>query len=424
MSELSWIPVMSAGLAAAAAYGVVSSLQCATRAVAVAPAGAEQRPDATVLAAARKRRRISFVVPALLAAGVAYLAMARVVSPSHEAALAAAPVAIPVETAAVAETEWPTYVKVPGNVSAMDTATIASRSGGLAAKVLVDAGAQVVKGQLLAEVGVADAHAQVAQAQARVDTAQAALKQVSANYDRYKTLYDKQFASAAQFQQAERQYLAAKAELDAANRGLSAAQTDVGYAEIHAPFDGIVAKKEVWPGDYANPGATLFVIAGVTPEIRAAAGPETFTALKVGDKAIARVNGQDLPATVTSLVDAADPQTRTHLVKLRLDPGVAAPFGAYAEVRFSLRQTRALSVPATALTERAGLVGVFVVGADHRAHLRLARAGERADGRVAIMAGLESGEQVILSPSADLENGSLVSLRKTAAKAAAGVNRG
>ncbi|MCI4678727.1 efflux RND transporter periplasmic adaptor subunit [Rhodoblastus acidophilus] len=422
MSQISWIPVFSAALAAAAAYGLAARVQCAANAGAVAQAGGEKRKGAAS-ASAQKPRRGLFLVGALLAAALAYVAVERALTPASEEALNVAPAATPVRIADAVATQWPTSVTIPGNVSAVDTANIASRSGGLVTRVLVDAGAQVTKGQLLAEVGTADAHAQIAQAQARVDTAQAVLKQVSAEYDRYNTLHEKQFASTAQFQQAERQYLAARAELDAADRGLSAAQTDIGYAEIRAPFDGIVAQKSVWPGDYANPGTTLFVVASATPEIRASAGPATFAALKVGDAAVVRVNGQDLPAKVTSLVDAADPQTRTHLVKLWLDRGAAAPFGSYAEVRFNLGQTPALSVPEAALTERAGLVGVFVVGKDDHAHLRLVRAGAHAGGQVAIMAGLKAGDRVILSPPADLENGSPVS-PQTAVKAATEGNNG
>ena len=421
MSSLSWIPAFTAALAATAAYGLTASRFCA-RGGAVVATIAENKPEAG--GSARKPRRVAFLVASALAAGLTYLAVARAMAPAHvttgareQAFEAAAPAAAPVSVAAATQEQWPSSVTIPGNVSAVDTANIASRAGGLVTKVLVEAGDQVAEGQPLAKVGTADAQAQLAQAQARVNTAQAAYKQVSAEYQRYKTLHDKGFASTAQFQQAERQYFAAQAEINAAGRGLEAARTDVGYAEIDAPFAGIVAQKNVWPGDYANPAAILFVLASDKAEIRAQAGPKTFAALKVGDKAVARINGRDIPATVTSLVGAADARTRTHLVKLRLDGNAAAPFGAYADIRFHIGETPALSIPEAALTERAGLVSVFVVGADGQAHLRLVRTGARENGQVAILAGLEAGDKVILSPPPSLENGSPVSARDAIAEA-------
>ncbi len=413
MSHMNWIPVLSAAVAAIAVYSVRYGLQSAPQVAArFAP---QARRNATgqdeTAVRAQNPRRGYFLASAMLAAALVYGVAAHLLTPAEPVAPTVAVTAPSVKVSVAAEEHWPATVDIPASVSAVDTANLASRHGGVVTKVLVDAGAHVKKGALLAEVGTADVRAGLAQAQARVDTAKAAYDQSSAQFDRYRTLYEKKIASTAQFELMQRHFLSAKAELDAANLALTAARSDLGYAEIRAPFDGIVAQKNVWPGDYANPGTTLFVIASGTPEIRAEASAETFAALKVGDKAVVVVNGKKLPAVVTRLVDAADPQTRTHLVKLRLEDQRSAPFGAYAELRLNLGKFRALSVPEAALTERAGLVSVFVVGKDHHAHLRLVRVGERADGRVAIMAGLKAGEKVILSPSADLENGSPVSPR-------------
>ncbi len=357
---------------------------------------------------AGKRPRLPFLALAILLAalvsGVSALLLPASNPASQEPALAAA---VPVKVARVTQAEWSSVVSIPGTVSAVDTANLASRTGGWVTKVTADAGAQVEKGDLLAEVGTVDLHAQLAQAEARLATAKASFDQTSAQESRYRTLQRDRYASTAQYQGVHRDFLAAGAELDAATLALKAAKSNIDYAEIRAPFAGIVAQKNIWPGDYAAPGATLFVIASGTPEIRARAGAATFGSLKAGDKAVVAVDGKPLPAVVTRLVGAADPQTRTHLVKLRLEGGATAPFGAYAEVRLNLGRFQALAVPEAALTKRAGLVSVFALGKDNRAHLRLVRTGEREDGRVAIMAGLKEGQSVILNPSANLENGSL-----------------
>jgi hypothetical protein len=79
---------------------------------------------------------------------------------------------------------------------------------------------------------------------------------------------------------------------------------------------------------------------------------------------------------------------------------------------------RVLTVPAAAVVERAGLVGVFVVDKDHRAHFRLVRTGQSRNGQVAVAAGLAAGEMVIARPTADLVNDRLVEPGAAAPKAA------
>jgi RND family efflux transporter MFP subunit len=310
----------------------------------------------------------------------------------------------PVEVTLAKEVSWPDRVTVPATVSAVDTAVLASRAGGWVTRVEVEAGAHVEKGAPLAEVGMSDARGRLADAEARVTAAKASFDEASANERRYRVLNRTHAASERQYDEAERALATAKAELSAANAALTVAKSNLDYSEIRAPFAGMIVEKKVSPGDFAAAGAALFVIAGTIPEIRAQVGPKTFAALKLGDEAEIAISGKRQPATITRLVDAADPAARTHLVELHLKDGAAAAYGAYAELSLTLGAARQLAVPATALTRRAGLAGVFVVDAENRAHFRLVRAGEERDGKIAIAAGLVSGERVVAAPAANLEN--------------------
>ncbi len=320
----------------------------------------------------------------------------------------AASVGPPVQVVPATDVDWPRLVSVPGTVSAVDTAVLASRAGGWVARVEVDAGAHVVQGALLAEVGASEARGRVAEAQSRLTTAEATLKDATDDERRYSAVYRARAVSAQQNDAAQRRFIAAKAEVAAATSALAVARSNLDYAEIRAPFAGIVAEKNVWAGDFAAPGATLFVIASDRPEIRAHVGPAIYGALKVGDQTEVVIDGKALPAVLTLVVAAADPRTRTHLVELRLQGDATAPYGAYAELRLTLGRFPTLTVPATALARRAGLLGVFVVDKAHRAHFRLVRTGESREGRVAIVAGLAAGETVIAAPTADLINNSPV----------------
>ena len=303
---------------------------------------------------------------------------------------------------------WPRTVVVPATVGAVDRANLASRAGGWATSVTVDAGAQVAKDALLAEIGVATATGQIAEAQSRLRSAQAALKEAAANEQRSSVLLRNHTTTAQQYDAVHRRFIAAQAEVAATTSALTVANNNLGYAEIRAPFGGVIAEKNIWPGAFAAPGQTLFILVSDEREIRAHVGPETFAALKVGEPAEAIVNGTAIPATITAIVGPADPETRTHLVKLRFDGSATAPYGAFAEVRLTLKRSPALVAPLAALTRRAGLLGVFVVDKGKHAHFRLVRAGESRDGQVEIAAGLAPGELIVVSPQFELTNDRLV----------------
>lgn len=311
----------------------------------------------------------------------------------------------PVQVATAKAVPWPDAVTIPATVSAVDTAVLASRAGGWVTQVAVAAGAHIVQGALLAEVGAPDAQGQLLAAQARVTAAKAALDEAAANERRYRALYRTHAASARDYEAAVRVLAGAKAELAAANAALTAATSNLAYAEIRAPFAGTIAEKKVAAGDFVTAGAPLFVIAGTTPEIRAYVGSRVYGRLALGDAAEVVVDGDRRPAIVTRLVAAADPATRTHLVELRLQEGVLVPFGAYAELHLTIGHSPQLTVPATALIRRAGLRGVFVVDANHHARFRLVRIGEERAGQVVVAAGLAAGERVVVAPPENLANG-------------------
>jgi hypothetical protein len=131
--------------------------------------------------------------------------------------------------------------------------------------------------------------------------------------------------------------------------------------------------------------------------------------LRPGAKARALVDGQPGPlaATVTALSPSGDPTT--HRFELKADlpdaPGLRAGLFARLLVPGVAAESR-LSVPATALFERGGLTGLFVVR-DGRAHLRWVAVGARDGGAVEVRAGVEAGERVVLDP-AGLADGAAV----------------
>ncbi|MGD8378727.1 MAG: efflux RND transporter periplasmic adaptor subunit [Gammaproteobacteria bacterium] len=316
--------------------------------------------------------------------------------------------AVKAEIAAVAMTPVPERASLPGTVRGANTAVLAARAGGRVTRVAVEAGDQVKANQLLVEVDPADARAALAQAQARLAQANAQWQQAQADEKRYSALLKQGAVTEREYEQVKHRYDAARAAHGAARQGVDAARQRLGYAVVRAPFAGVVADRRIDPGDMVPPGTPLMTVAGGHPEVRVYAGEKVFSRLGANTPATVTVDGRTLPARIIQRVQAADPQTHTHLVKLALEADAPAAVGAYATATFTLDSRKALSVPANAVITRAGITGAFVVDDSGLAHFREVRTGDSANGRTVIAAGLAEGERVVAAPTPAVGNGTRI----------------
>jgi RND family efflux transporter MFP subunit len=202
----------------------------------------------------------------------------------------------------------------------------------------------------------------------------------------------------------------AVARASAAHAALLAARDNLAYAALRAPFAGVVASRPAHVGDVAAPGATLIEIEGDGGhEVVAALDAAQARALRLGDAVAVVVDGMEgeQTARVTALSPAADPTTHRFEARARLDPAAALRSGLFARVLVpgSASEPRVL-VPSSALFDRGGLTGLFVV--DHgTARLRWVAPGAASGDRTEVRAGLAVGEHVVVDPGG-LEDGAAV----------------
>jgi len=299
-------------------------------------------------------------------------------------------------------------VSVPGVVIGSEHAELASSAGGRVTRVYVSAGQRVARGARLVDVDPAAGRAALAQAQAQDAAARAAAQQAAHDFKRYQALYTEHAVSPQEFEEMQHRHATTAAAAQAADAALDAARAALGYAELRAPFAGVVAAKNVRSGDFAAPGSPLIVLDGGRPQVETRVSSEMLREIKPGDRAEVDIDGHNLSGTVIERVTAADPVTHTHLVKLALPQSAAVNSGAYASVSFVVGSHAALAVPDTAVIERAGLTGVFVVDDKNRAHFRMVRVGSARGGFSDILAGLAAGERVVVAPGAEMGNGTRV----------------
>lgn len=311
----------------------------------------------------------------------------------------------------LSEQALPVYATFPGSVASADQVQIASRLTGYVRKLYVHEGQTVKKGELLLSVDPTDVKGGIDQARAAVAKAEAALADAKANFDRYQALYEQHAVPEQQFQQVELGYKVAKGNYAAAQSALQTALSQLNYADVRAPFAGVVVSKFIDAGQLAAPGQPLLTLQSSGHlQVQVQVDGRAFEHLSLGQNVLVTFDDADfkqhtVQGVVERMVDAADPMTHTHTVKIGLPGGSGAASGDYARVQINLGDQPGIVVPESAVQRRAGIDGVFVVGKDGTAQFRMVRLGERMGDKVVVLAGLVAGERIVLSASGELYNG-------------------
>ncbi len=203
------------------------------------------------------------------------------------------------------------------------------------------------------------------------------------------------------------------AGVEAARAAADAAMTAQSYATITAPFDGLVTETHIDPGSLAVPGTPLLRLDSVgVAEVHVRVDEARAAHVRVGDRVDVRlgggVAGAPLVGTVREVSRAVAVDDHAFTVKIALPSASAVRAGTFARVRFAGASRQALTVPASAVTRQGQVTAVFVVdGAVAR--LRLVQVGMVDDLRAEVLAGLDAGERIVLSPPPQLVDGAPVS---------------
>jgi len=378
--------------------------------------------------------------PLVALTSAALLLLAGCSSPApSEAGAKAAPGAVHVLTATFAAR--PNIYEATGTVRARSSAVISSKVMGYVREVHVAAGDRVREGQLLvaldardldaqhrqAEAAEAEARSAVPEADNAVAAAQASLNLAQATYKRMKDLFDKDSISNQELdeataklklaQTAHEMALARRAQLDSkvaeAAQAVASAGVMRSYAQLAAPFAGIVTAKSVDPGVLAAPGAPLLTIEreGVY-RLEATVEESKLPLIRAGQPVSVTLDGIDRPieGRVSEIVPAIDAASRSFIVKVDLPAIAQLRSGLFGRASFVFGSRQVLAVPVAAVTERGQLASVFVADGG-RARSRFVTLGQRAQDSIEILSGLNPGEQVIFPAPPSLADGAPVEVR-------------
>jgi RND family efflux transporter MFP subunit len=302
----------------------------------------------------------------------------------------------------------PKELILPGTFQAFNQTTIFPRSNGYVENWKVDIGDYVQAGQLLAEIATPEVDQQLAQARAQEEIAKLTA-------DRWRDLVQKNVVSKQEYDQNEKAYEAAKANL----QQLEKIQ---GFQQILAPFAGKIAARNIDVGTLVaagtgNSGTPLFsLVQSDVLRVYVFAPQENAPSIHEGLAAkivLQEYPGQEFDGKVTRTAGALDPQSRTMQVEVQVPNQQGKLYaGMYGQVKFLLPDDNApIVVPADAFVFRAQGPQVVTVTNDDHIHWQKISVGRDFGTQLEVLDGLKENTEVVMNPTDDLREGIKVQVK-------------
>ncbi len=289
-----------------------------------------------------------------------------------------------------------TSYEAVGTIRPRTEVKVSAQMGGQVLKVNARAGQRVRAGQLLVLLDDAAPRARLGQARQALNAAEAQLKRAEQEHARVRQLRAGQAATERDLENATAALRSARAEMRRARQGVEEARVALDFTRIKAPESGQVIKRLVEPGDLAMPGAPLLSLeAGGGMRLEALVREGLIGRVKLGQKlpVVIPALERTVTSTVAEIVPAADPATRTFLVKSDLPPVPGLYSGMYARLLVPAGTRPAVLVPARAVLT-IGQLKMVRVKEDGSWRRVLVTLGRTWDGMVEVLSGLAGGETV------------------------------
>ena len=265
------------------------------------------------------------------------------------------------ETAKAERQDIHTTITATGTIEPVTSVTVGTQVSGIVSKLYVDYNSVVKKGQVIAELDKTNLTSELNRAKADLSSAESTLAYETANFKRYQTLFDKGLVSANDYESAKLSYEKARQTAASSRENVQKAQTNLGYATITSPIDGVVLSKAVEEGQTVAASFNtpeLFNIAQDLTDMRVIADIDeadiggvkegqrvTFTVDAFpDDKFEGQVTQVRQEATTTSNVVTYEVVISAPNKDLKLKPGLTANVTIY-----TLEKNGVLAVPAKAL---------------------------------------------------------------------------
>lgn len=293
-------------------------------------------------------------------------------------------------------------------------------SGGRVVRVLVDAGAWVRGGQVLAVIDRAVQTQQASQLAAQVEAAKANAALAQANYERAIALQGRGFVSKAEIDSKKATRDAAYAQVRVAQAQFAGARAELGRLNVVAPTSGLILARSVEVGQIVGPatGALFRLADNGEMEMRAQLSQQDLSLIHVGMPAQVSPVGSDRSYTghVWQVAPVIDPQSRLGDVRIAVPYDPAMRPGGFAEAKITAGTTTAPMLPQSAVLSDQDGNYVYVINGKSEVERRAIKIGAVSDSGVTIAEGISGNEAVVLSAGPFLNPGQKVKPNRQAAR--------
>lgn len=300
-------------------------------------------------------------------------------------------------------------IHLTGTLNPLKQTVVNAHAGGEVLEVLAREGESVRRGQLLVRQDMHDLQAHLHQAEATLAASHVDETLAEEYVGRVTRLHDQKMLSDVDFANYRAQ-ASSRAEVVKANtEAVSIARKALTDAEVRAPQNGMVAERMVEPGQMVNPNAPLLKIVDLSQmELAAQASPEALPLLHIGQEIRFKVGGfvdEVFSGHIVRFNPMAQAGTRDITVYASVpNPGMRLRGGMFAQAEIQVADSaHRLWVPVTALQDRHGVSGVYVIR-QQRLVWQVVTLGDRREERMGVNSGLNAGERIVIIPlSADRE---------------------
>ncbi len=301
--------------------------------------------------------------------------------------------------------------KAVGTVVSDQRIDVSSRATGYIKNILALEGDKVFKGQVLIALDEADVEGAILQAKASVNTAELSVYDADIDVERYQKLFKNGSVSENLMRKTQLFRDRSNDALNTAKTALHIAISQRQYIQISSEIDGIVVDRHLRKGDLATLGKPILTI-----ESSQGLFFDTYVAesqisnIEQGLNVAVFIDALDkeMNGIVARVVPAGDATTRRYKVKISLPNDDGLLSGMFGRVNFILGEKPAVVIPSSALVERGGLLGVFVVNAQKKAYFRWLNLGTETLKGVEVRSGLSINEKIIVQGNSQIREGDAV----------------
>lgn len=290
---------------------------------------------------------------------------------------------------------------------------------GKVARIYVSEGDRVIKGQLLAELDTRSTRLQLEQAEAALAIAKANYEDARRNLERMENLFKEKAVSDQQYEKVRLAFEAAQAQKDQAEAALNLAKHTLEVSIMRAPFDGVIASKNLEEGDVINPmmggfsasSSVLTLVDYSKIKVRFDVSPADAQRIAKGQKIYLggfTVSGQQFEGEITAVNTSADVQTKKFRIEAVVNnPGLTLKPGTFGQIILEVStRENSLAVPQRAILDNS----YVLVAEGNKAVKKTVAIGLKNTELIEVVSGLNEGDLVIVEGNFGLADGSPVEI--------------